>query len=60
MTPKPKIGDFIFCYMKSGKIGAYRVTKVQHAYNVDDLFYANVEFIHYIDELEKMGCTWDG
>lgn len=47
MFPKPKVGDIVRCQMKSGKIARFEITKIEHAHNVNDMFFADTKPLYY-------------
>lgn len=47
MSPKPKVGDIVRCEMKSGKIARFEITNIEHAVNVNDMFFADTKPLHY-------------
>jgi hypothetical protein len=44
---KPDRGDKILSKMKSGKIGIFRITNVEHCRDPNDMFFADVMFDGY-------------
>ena len=46
----PDVGDEIQFKMQSGKVARFGVLKVERAWNVDDMFFADVMDIGYVDE----------
>ncbi len=53
--PQPEIGDRIVCAMQSGRDAVFEVANKEHVYHLGgphDMFYADVRFKGYADELE--------
>lgn len=50
MTPKPKVGDCVLAKMASGRVGVFKVEKIEHN-SVPDMFFGDVSDVGYLDEL---------
>ena len=48
----PRPGDILFSKMKSGRVGVWRFTRVDRAYDPRDMFFGEVEPLGYEDEIE--------
>lgn len=49
-TPRPHAGDRLHADMQSGRTGVYIFTKVDPCRDPEDMFFADVEFSHYLEE----------
>lgn len=50
LTPKPVPGDELRCNMQSGKILRARFDKMEDASGVDDMFFADMSLIGYLED----------
>jgi hypothetical protein len=50
MEPKPKKGDWLLCDMKSGQTGLWRFGEIEDCVRPEDMFFADVEVIGYVDK----------
>lgn len=51
MSPKPSIHDILEFDMESGKTGRFRITSIKYTYDPPDMFFAEISFIGYAEEL---------
>lgn len=54
---RPRKGDRIHSAMQSGRTGVYEVVEVEYCWDLDDMFFADVTPLGYLDELEASGMS---
>ena len=52
LTPLPKVNDELHCDMRSGKTGRFRITKVKYCTDPSDMFFADAEWMGYLEETD--------
>jgi hypothetical protein len=53
LTPRPNVGDYVTCEMKTRRHGVFRITAIEYCHDPPDMFFADVEPIGYEDELKE-------
>jgi len=54
LNPLPRIADQITFEMQSGRIGVYKFTDVKPCGDPPDMFFADVKWLGYVDEISKI------
>lgn len=54
LTPKPKVGDEVQSKMRSGRIGRFKITKIDECGDPKDMFFADCEDVGYIGDVTRV------
>jgi hypothetical protein len=49
LDPKPKVGDEVRTKMESGRIGCFEISKIEPTGNPEDMFFADVKDLGYLN-----------
>jgi hypothetical protein len=51
---RPKAGDVLLVPMQSGKTGRFKFTSIEYCRDPKDMFFAEIDFIGYQENIDKL------